>query len=267
MPFLDTGATRLFFMSQGPATAPAILFSNSLGTTHRMWDAVVDDLAAEFRCIRYDTRGHGASDRPRTAYEIADLADDAAAILDHLDIARVHFAGLSLGGMVGQAFAVRHPERTASLTLMATTAHFPTRASWYDRAALVRRDGTQAILPATLERWFTPGFRAQSPEAVRAVAEGFAAIDRDGYAAACETIGRMDMRPLLGAIAAPTRVIAGREDPATPLAMAEALQGGIAGAELTILSPAAHLLAVEQPGRTSADIRRTVSRVVGRQPS
>lgn len=263
MPFLDTGAIRLFFMSQGPAEAPAIIFSNSLGTTHRMWDAVIDQLAAEFRCIRYDTRGHGASDVSAHPYEIADLADDAKAILDHLDIERVHFAGLSLGGMVGQAFAARHPERTASLTLMATTAFFPTRESWYERAAVIRSEGTQAILPTTLERWFTPGFRAGSSATVKAVADGFAAIDRTGYAAACEAIGRMDLRPILRDIAAPTTIIAGAEDPATPIAMAEALRDGIPNAALVTLTPAAHLLAVEQAERVSTELRRSVATPFG----
>ena len=263
MPFLDTGATRLFFMSQGPATAPALLFSNSLGTTHRIWDAVVDELAAEFRCIRYDTRGHGASDVPRGAYEIGDLADDAAAILDHLGVERAHFAGLSLGGMVGQAFAVRHPARLASLTLMATTAFFPTRESWYERAALVRREGTQAIQPATLERWFTPGCRASAPTVVKAVADDFAASDREGYAAACEAIGRMDLRPIRKSITAPTTIIAGAEDPATPLAMAETLREGIAGATLVTLSPAAHLLAVEQAAKVSSTLHRSVAAPIG----
>ena len=102
MPFLETGSGRLFLMSQGPVGAPTVLFSNSLGTTHRMWDAVVGELAAEFRCIRYDTRGHGASDVPAKAFEIDDLADDMAAILDHLDVETAHIAGLSLGGMIGQ---------------------------------------------------------------------------------------------------------------------------------------------------------------------
>ena len=102
MPFLETGSGRLFLMSQGPVGAPTVLFSNSLGTTHRMWDAVVGELAAEFRCIRYDTRGHGASDGPAKASEIDDLADDMAAILDHLDVETAHIAGLSLGGMIGQ---------------------------------------------------------------------------------------------------------------------------------------------------------------------
>lgn len=259
MPFLDTGKTRLFYMSQGPATAPAIVFSNSLGTTHRMWDRVIDELAAEFRCIRYDTRGHGASDVRAVPFEIADLADDVAALLGHLDIARAHMAGLSLGGMVAQAFAARHPGKTVSLTLMATTAHLPTRQSWYERAALVRREGTQAILSPTLERWFTDGFRAGAPTAVKAVADVFTAIDRNGYAAACEAIGRMDLRPVLAGITAPTMVIAGAQDPATPLAMAEALRDGIAKSELTVLSPAAHLLAVEQPERVSSIVRGVVT--------
>jgi 3-oxoadipate enol-lactonase len=258
MPFLDAAGIRLFYMSQGPASAPAILFSNSLGTTHRMWDAVVAELAAEFRCIRYDTRGHGSSDTPAAPYDIADLADDARAILDHLDIERAHVAGLSLGGMVGQVFAVRHARRLASLTLMATTSFFPEPQSWHQRAALVRRDGTQAILSATLERWFTAGFRLCFPDKVKAVADGFLAVDRAGYAAACEAIGRMDLRPILKDIAAPTTVMAGAEDPATPLAMAEALQAAVPGAKLVTLSPAAHLLAVEQAEAVSSELRRAV---------
>jgi pimeloyl-ACP methyl ester carboxylesterase len=142
---------------------------------------------------------------------------------------------------------------------MATTACFPTQQSWQDRAALVRREGTAAILPATLERWFTRGFRAESPHAVDAVADVFAAIDREGYAAACEAIGRMDLRPILRDIAAPTRIIAGAEDPATPPAMAEALRGGIRNADLVMLSPAAHLLAVEHAPRVVAELREMVS--------
>lgn len=259
MPFLDTGSTRLFFMSQGPATAPAVVFSNSLGTTHRMWDAVVPELAAEYRCIRTDTRGHGGSDVPRAPYEIADLADDLAAILDHLDVPHAHVAGLSLGGMVGQAFAVRHPARVAGLTLMATTARFPSPESWSDRAALVRREGPQAILGATLERWFTPGFRMRSPATVGAVAAEFGTVDREGYAAACEAIGRADLRPILPGIATPTTIVAGAEDPATPVAMAEALRDAIADARLVVLSPAAHLLAIEQAGRTTAELRRSIA--------
>lgn len=258
MPYLQTRGVTLFVTEAGSPDAPPILFSNSLGTTHRMWDAVVAELAADFRCIRHDTRGHGTSTRADVGYEIADLADDAAAILDNLGVAKVHFAGLSLGGMTGQSFAVRHPTRLRSLTLMATSAFMPPREAWESRAALVRREGTAAIVNATLERWFTTGFLARESARVEAVAGVFRAADREGYAAACEAIARMDLRPTLARIATPTSIVAGREDPATPLSMAEELRDGIPGATLSILSPAAHLLAVERPGQTADQLRNFV---------
>lgn len=260
MPYMETpSGTRLFYAEAGPAAAAPVIFSNSLGTTHRMWDKVVVELADRYRCVRYDTRGHGGSGRGREPFEIADLADDVAALLGHLGLPRAHVAGLSLGGMVGQAFAVRHPDRLAGLSLIATAACMPPRAGWEARAATVRAEGTQAILDATLERWFTPGFRAAAPDAVAAVAADFLAIDRDGYAACCEAIARMDLRPILGSVRARTTIIAGREDPATPPAMAREIQAGIAGARLVELSPGAHLVAVEQPGRVAAELRRDLA--------
>lgn len=260
MPYVETASgPRQFYTVTGPGSAPAIVFSNSLGTTHRMWDAIVDELSAEYRCVRYDTRGHGGSSRGSAPFEIADLADDLAALLDHLDLARVHVAGLSLGGMIGQAFATQYPVRLAGLTLMATTAYMPTREAWEERAGLVRREGTQAIVAATMQRWFTAGFRDAHPRATEMVAKDFATIDRDGYAACCEAIGRMDLRALLHRVSAPTTVIAGREDPATPVEMAEALQAGIAGSRLVVLTPAAHLLSIEQAERVAAELRRDLS--------
>ncbi len=261
MPYVQTRGVTLFVTEAGSPHAPPILFANSLGTTHRMWDAVAAELSADFRCIRCDTRGHGASIHIGGAYEIADLADDALAILDNLGIGRVHFAGLSLGGMTGQSFAARHPQRLRSLTLMATSAFMPTREAWESRAALVRREGARAIVEATKERWFTQGFRDAAPAAVKSVADIFSGIDADGYAAACEAIARMDLRPLLPAISAPTLVIAGREDPATPPAMADELAAGITGARLSLLSPAAHLLAVERAAETAELLRSFVDGV------
>jgi 3-oxoadipate enol-lactonase len=259
LPYVQTNSVTLFVTEAGSPDRPPILFSNSLGTTHRMWDAVVEELSAEFRCIRYDMRGHGASTRAAGAYEIGDLADDAVAVLDNLGIEQVHFAGLSLGGMTGQALAVRHPSRLRSLTLMATSAFMPPREAWEQRAALVRRDGTQAIVEATLERWFTPGFRNNAATRTQAVADIFRAIDSQGYAQACEAIARMDLRPLLQQISVPTMIIAGREDPATPPAMAEVLRDGIRNAALSMLSPGAHLLAVERPIETAELLRSFVA--------
>ncbi len=259
MPYVQTRAVTLFVSEAGSPHSPPLLFSNSLGTTHRMWDAVVAELSAEFRCIRYDTRGHGRSTVAAAGYEIADLADDAAAILDNLGVETAHFAGLSLGGMTGQSFAIRHPERLRSLTLMATSAFMPPRAAWEERAALVRREGPQAILDATLERWFTAGFRHGCAATVQAVADEFRALDREGYAAACEAIARMDLRSSLGGVAAPTTIIAGHEDPATPPTMAQEIRDGVRGAQLSTLSPAAHLLAVERPSETTEILRAFVN--------
>lgn len=253
MPYVQTRGVTLFVTEAGSPDAPPILFANSLGTSHRMWDEVVAELSADFRCIRMDTRGHGASTHAGESYEIADLADDAATILDNLGVETVHFAGLSLGGMTGQAFAVRHSDRLRSLTLMATSAFMPTREAWESRATLVRREGTKAIVEPTLERWFTSGFRGTP--AARAVADVFRLIDAEGYAAACEAIARMDLRPILNSITTPTTIIAGAEDPATPLAMAETLRDAIPGATLLTLSPAAHLLAVEQAAQVAEIVR------------
>ena len=247
MPYVQNDHVTLFVTDSGPTTAPAILFSNSLGTTHRMWDAVVAELSAEYRCIRYDTRGHGTSTAGRAGFEIDDLAADVLDILDRFGVGQVHFAGLSLGGMTGQVLAVKAPERLASLTLMATTAFMPPASAWNDRADLVRSEGMQAIVEATIQRWFTSRFIATSPTKVERVATEFCHVNREGYAACCEAIGRMDLRPLIGRIVTPTLIIAGAEDPATPVAMSHAMHDSIASSRLKVLGQAAHLLAIEQP--------------------
>lgn len=259
MPVPDARAARLSHRVDGPADAPAVIFSNSLGTTRGMWDEVVALLAGEFRCVRYDTRGHGASPVTSGGFSIADLADDLAGLMDELGLERAHVAGLSLGGMTAQALALRHPAKVRSLTLMATSAFMPTQAAWSDRAALVRREGTRAIIDATLTRWFTPAFVAAASPALLRVRDEFVAADREGYANCCEAIGAMDLRPELGRISAPTLVIAGRDDPATPVAMMEEIAAGIGRATLCIIPDAAHLLAVEQPAATAALLRASIA--------
>jgi 3-oxoadipate enol-lactonase len=259
MPVLTGRDADLFYRIDGPADAPALVFSNSLGTTHRMWDAVVERLDKQFRCIRYDTRGHGASTVSPGAFDMADLADDLAALLDHLELAAAHVAGLSLGGMTAQALAVRHAPRVRSLTLMATSAFMPTKAAWDDRAALVRREGTAAIIDATLQRWFTPAFAQSASPVFGKVRDVFIATDRNGYAACCEAIGAMDLRPDLPRIKAQTFIIAGRDDPATPVAMMEEMAVGIGRATLAVIPHAAHLLAVEQPAATAELLRASIA--------
>ena len=210
MPLIAANGTDLFHDLAGPEGAPVVAFSNSLGTTLEMWDAQARALADRYRVLRYDTRGHGRSpvvDRPTT---LDDLADDLAGLLDALGIGQAHVVGLSLGGMTAQALAARRPDRVRGLVLMATTAYMP--ANWTERAALVRAEGMGAIVEAVMPRWFTPGF-VGSPPAL-ATRERFLRIDPRGYAACCDAIGAMDLRPILPTIAAPTLVIAGADDPA-----------------------------------------------------
>ena len=262
--FVTTRGARLWVGESGLSDAPAILLSNSLGTTHRMWNTVASILSDRFRVIRYDTRGHGASSSNAMHFQIGDLARDVIGILDDMNIDKVHFAGLSLGGMTGQFLAAVYPHRLASLSLLATTAFMPPASSWLDRAALVRREGTRAILPATLSRWFTPdALQSRAPD-VQGVADDFAAISREGYAGCCEAIARMDLRESLPKVSVATLIIAGANDPATPPSMSEAMHASIQGSRLILLEPAAHLLAVEQPEAVAHHLGDHVSLYAGR---
>ncbi|MDP4021568.1 3-oxoadipate enol-lactonase [Methylobacterium sp. NEAU 140] len=260
MPQIRVGDVDLRYELAGPEGAPVVAFSNSLGATLEMWDALLPALGGGYRALRYDTRGHGGSATRDAPAEIADLAGDLAGLLDALGIGRAHLVGLSLGGMTVQALASADPGRPLSATLMATAAHLPSAETWNERAATVRAQGPGALVEATLGRWFTPGFAQRSTEAVAAVRARFLACDAAGYAVCCGAIGRMDLRPALSAITAPTLVIAGRDDPSTPPAMAEALCAGIPHAELVVLPRAAHLLAVERAEAAGAYLRAFLDR-------
>jgi len=252
MPMLEVNGVELFYELSGPTGAPTVAFSNSLGTTLAMWDRIVPALRGRYRVLRYDTRGHGRSQVVDAPITIDDLASDLLGLLDGLEVARAHVVGLSLGGMTGQALASRYPDRVVSLTLMATAAYMPSRQSWDERASLVRAQGTAAIVEATMGRWFTADYPTQAPEQVSPVHETFIGIDPVGYAVCCNAIGRMDLRPVIGQISAPTLVIAGANDPATPVPMAEEIRSEIPGAEMIVLPRAAHLLAVEQAEKVAA---------------
>jgi 3-oxoadipate enol-lactonase len=267
MPQITVAGIGFRYLLEGPDDSPVVAFSNSLGATLEMWDALIPALAGRFRTLRYDTRGHGASDTRDQPVAVADLAQDLAGLLDALGIDRAHLVGLSLGGMTVQALASADPERALSATLMATAAYMPSTQSWDERAATVRAHGTASVVEATLGRWFTPDFVRRDPAAVQAVRERFLACDPAGYAVCCGAIGRMDLRPALSAITTPTLVIAGRDDPSTPPAMAEEICGGIAQAELVILPRAAHLLAVERAEAVGSYLRAFLDRTArGAEP-
>lgn len=225
-------------------SGPAVVLSNSLGSTHRMWDAQIADLERHFTVVRYDTRGHGASPVPDGPYTIDDLADDVIALLDRLAIARAHIVGLSLGGMTAMRLAARNPERVARMVLLCTGAQLPPAQAWTDRAATVRAEGSQAVAAAVVDRWFSPGYPGD-----RAPWEAMvAATPAEGYAGCCEAIAQLDLRQELSTITAPTLAIAGAEDPATPPAKLEEITDAVADAKLLVVEHAAHLANAEQPG-------------------
>jgi len=218
-----------------------------------MWEDQAPALQAHFRLLRYDHRGHGGSPVPPGPYEIADLGGDLLALLDRLDLERVSFCGLSVGGMVGMWLASEAPERIDRLVLCCTSARLA--PDTYDsRARTVRTAGVGAIADEVLERWFTPAFRESRPETVEWAGRMLRATPAEGYAGCCEAIRDMDLRDRLGEIRAPTLVIAGADDPAIPLDHAELIRDSVPDARLLVVPRAAHLANVEQPGMVAQAI-------------
>jgi 3-oxoadipate enol-lactonase len=239
---------------EGPAEAPVLALASSVGSDLSMWEPQAAALSGRFRVLRYDHRGHGGSPVPAGPYSIADLGGDLLALLDRLELERVHLCGLSLGGMVGMWVAAHAPERVERLVVCCTAAHFPPRELWDERARVVRAEGMGALVDATMERWLTASFRAAAPEVESRLRATFEATPPEGYAGCCEAIRDMDLRPALSAIAAPTLVIAGAEDPATPPAWGEAIAGAIPDARLEVLAEAAHLANLERPEALTAAV-------------
>lgn len=237
----------LHYLLEGPEDASALVMANSLGATLNMWDEQAGILRDRFRLLRYDHRGHGGSSVAPGPYKIDDLGRDVLALLDRLGIQRFSFCGLSIGGMVGVWIASEVPERVERLVLCCTSARFAPRDAWNSRAAAVRADGVGTIAGAVLERWFTPVFHESRPKVVEWAGRMLRDTPAEGYAGCCEAIRDADLNDRLGAIRAPTLVIAGANDPAAPVEQAKAIQDEIPIARLVVLDRAAHLANVEQP--------------------
>jgi 3-oxoadipate enol-lactonase len=238
--------TAVFHLEEGAAGAPPLVLGNSLGATLAMWDAQSPALAERFRLIRYDHRGHGRSPVPPGPYEIADFAGDVIELLDRLDIERASYCGLSIGGMTGITLAARHPERIDRLVVCCSSPHMPPASNWQDRAAQVRAAGSvESVADPVVDRWLTPEFAAAHPDVRAGLRAMLAASPPDGYVAACGAIERMDLRPLLADVRAPTLVIGGSRDLAAPPESHSALiADGIPGARYELV-PAAHVANVE----------------------
>ena len=230
----------------GPEGAPVVVLSNSLGTTHELWERQLPALAEHFRILAYDHPGHGASPLPEQPCTVESLALGLRALLDELGVERVSLCGVSLGGMVGMALALAAPERVERLVLSCTSAYLGPPEGWTQRARIVRTEGMEAIADGVAVRWFTPAFAREESETAARFHAMLTTTPPEGYARCCEAVGSWDARERISAIAAPVLVIAGEDDPATPVEHAELIAARVAGSRLVVLEGAAHLANVER---------------------
>lgn len=230
----------------GAADAPVLMLSNSLGTNLHMWDPQIPEWSKHFRVVRYDSRGHGKSTAPDRPYSISELGGDAIAIMDHLGLDKVHWCGLSKGGMVGQWLATHARKRLNRVVLANTGSRMGPPELWNGRIRNIRANGMAVIVDATLERWFSEGFRERDKETIAKVSEMLSTTPPLGYAGCCAAIRDMDQREAIASVTTPVLVIVGGVDPATPPAAGKLIAETIHGAELLELD-AAHLSNLEQP--------------------
>ena len=249
---IDAAGHPLTVHDTGPADAPAVLLLHSLGTSAAIWNPILPALT-EFRVIRPDMRGHGHTATSPGPYSIDLLAHDALAVLQHLDIHRVAVVGLSIGGLIAQQLAHLAPNRVTSLVLMDTALAIPPASLWSERAALVRSSGMVSVVDGVIARWLTPAAPAHTVDQLRRM---ILATQPEGYAACCEAIAAADLHMQSATISASTLIIVGADDPATPVASAEALRATIPGARLKIIPHASHIPTAEQPAAIAAALLR-----------
>ncbi len=245
MSSLSLNGTTLHYELDGPEAAPVVALSNSLSTDLRMWNPQYATLAAKYRVLRYDVRGHGKSAPSPAPYSVEILADDLAGLLTTLNLASAHIVGLSLGGMTAQLLAIRHPALVASLALVATTCQppFGTADAWAKRAQEVRDTGDFSLVEAPmLDRWLTRRFRRANPAGVALVREMIQGTSIEGYVGACHAIGGLDACGKLRNFEKPVRIWAGEEDPGTTVEDAQQIAAGIPRAKLVVVEHARHLL-------------------------
>jgi 3-oxoadipate enol-lactonase len=242
---------RLDYVVSGPEDAPPLVLSNSLGSDRGMWDWQTEALARRHRVLRYDTRGHGASDAPTGGYTLARLARDLLSVMDHAGVARAHVAGVSLGGLTALWLGVHAPDRVDRLVLANTAARIGSVPMWAERMRLVEAGGPAAIGEATMERWFTARFRAARPEAVARIRATLEAVPASGYLGCCAALRDANLRGDAARVRARTLVITGSHDPATPPGDGAWLAAAIPGATLLELD-AAHLSNIERASEFTA---------------
>jgi 3-oxoadipate enol-lactonase len=237
---------------EGPAGAPVLVLGNSLGTTGEVWEPQAAALGERFRLLRFEHRGHGGSPSLPGPYTIAELGADVLRLLDGFGVQTASYCGISLGGMIGMWLAAHAPERIGALAVCCTSAYLPPAGFWTGRAAQARTAGMASLAEPVVGRWFTPAFRARDPATVARFVTTVAGVDPQGYAGCCEAIAAMDQRSSLGRISAPTLVIAGAEDPATPPWHGARIASAVGRSRLRVIRGGSHLANVSQPGEVTA---------------
>ena len=255
---------RMSFAVEGPDAGPAVILHHPLATDLTIWDELTAALRPRYRVVRFDARGHGASEATRAPYDFAMLGADVVGLMDHLKIARAHFLGLSMGGMVGQHLGLEHPQRFASLILCSTSSRIPDEARplWDERVRIAREKGMASQVELALSRWLAAASMQSRPAVVARMRRYIEATPVEGYAGWCQAIRSLNVTGRLKAIRLPTRVIVGAEDPSTPPAAAQVIQREIAGSDLVEVPGVAHQLQVEEP----VTFNRHVLEFLDRQP-
>src|SRR3569623_61952 len=230
----------------GSDDAPALMLSNTLGTDIRMWDDQIGERPRHFRGIRYARRAHGGSDAPAGPYSMERFGRDVLSVLDALGVGRTHWCGLSMGGMVGQWLGANAPDRIGKLILSNTNYYYDDKKPWDDRIRFLGSNPLDKLVDPNMERWFTAGFRAEAPQVIERMKEIFLTSNKEGYKACCGAIRDMDFRASHASIPAPTLVIVGAQDQATPPARGEDIARQIPGAKVVSID-ASHIANVEQP--------------------
>lgn len=249
MNFARINGVLLHYRLAGPVDAPVLALVNSLGTDARIWDGVIARLSPHYRILSYDKRGHGLSDTPQGDYTLADHVNDLLGLLGHLGIERLAMAGVSVGGLIAQGFALRAPERLVALILCDTAPKVGDAAGWNARIDTVRKQGLGAIADLVMDRWFSPAFQQQRPDELALWRNLFLRSDPIGYAATCATLRDADLTSDISRIVAPTLVVAGEADRSTPVDLVRTCATSIAGARFETMPDTGHIPSIEQPER------------------
>ena len=257
MPTFTSNDAQINYQTFGDATKPALIFSNSLGTNFKMWQAQIDFFQQDFFVICYDTRGHGASSAPQGPYSIDQLGQDVVNLLDHLNVEKATFCGISMGGLTGQWLAIHRPERFNQVVVCNSAAKIGQEQAWNDRAVLVREQGLQPIASTAASRWFTEPFIQSNATVVNNLQNDLAAGSAEGYASCCEALAKADVREQLKDITVPVLVVAGQQDPVTTVVDGQFMVERIANSQLFEIN-ASHISNVELPNEFNQAVKQFI---------